>query len=1361
MKSKLRISRLVLFLTVIMASVISLSAAIFNELKASYSINSNDAYTATLPTGEKLRCYKIKDTLDPLAKKAAISWLWKEDGTNPVPANLDIPEEVTLNDGDYKVVSVYKGGFRNCTFTSITLPKTVEEINEEAFAYCMNLTSFSIPYKVSRIAASTFMDCKNLGVFYYTDLEDPEDETSNVIKKLGNDKIVEIADHAFDNCINLKGLYFPTSLVTIGNSAFQRCKSLQSLFLPSANANNTNKVRVGSYAFADCPLLKTVYFEENVEYFGEYCFVNDKEDLTYTYTGSSEPTSFDAHWRDKNITTSNDNKYPFITNQAKVTIDKDYPGLIFSFEKGPQYLDCAGPTPSSDVIKVIEASEDEYVKINGFQEPFTTQPGYYDVDLKIITIPNTIQGKPVKSIGQNAFAGQPFTGVIFNENLVQIQNRAFYGCSNIATLNFSACTNLREISYEIFQSTCPDLFSELEPKNFKDDQVYNNTLHSISLPNCLEFIGDSAFYNFVALTGGITFKGTDPNAPSNLKVIGDFAFSVFRSKTVTYTANQLIDVELPNSLDDRWATGYNKNGTVIPAVKFYHPYNPWGGKNRKRRCAIGRFAFENQDIIGTLKMEKATAEQKADMDYTTSFMSNGVARCNNLYRFETNDNLYLVGSDMFKLCPSIKEIFFHTEKAQYQHDNNNGAHFPWGIRDDAAFPGNNSSAQYENGIFSGTGDEDGNKGERPEAVVYISGPQAPGWMDDLSKYRNGSFIWNVDDSPTLRTDMDVGSNNTTRGQISNKKKIPTFYNAVWEGEDINIHYWKPGSDGGTFRPLTTTPYTLSVAEYNSGYISLYPTDPTSATSNYTVVRYYSDGASGHYSEEIDLTNISTSRPGINGHIDQIASSAFATAVNKKIGLYFILPDTITKIGERAFFRKGGANSNSIRIVTTKVGGVIQVPNGESRTYAQIKSSYSTDTGGYCILPSGVTTIEADCFFNNNFKTIVISRNVTKIEAGAFTVKAYNNKVTSIQYDHQEGDPFEFINSGLYYVKTEAKKTLVYQTGGTSTDTLYIEEGTKAVGFRAAVNINYQEVVIPEGLTTIYGQAFFGSKLTKLSGSLSSIKYISARTLSGDTEVYDKYDGTYPFDNYDITPVKGYAATHDTYINGGRASAFRSCSNLTDVDFTQFTSLKVIGTEAFRDCSNLKNVSPNSYTFYNYVGKNSGQTAQVITDKVVLDLSGCSELRKIQASAFTNVNSINYTILPDTVNGSTTVESQMVIENDANAIPPKSEHLVGESYHQAGINFYDSNLNPRNHYGKNALGTTKNYWRFFVGTDLPVGASIEDYLAKSAGSSQYQDEKYWTLYNGNYYLFKGYDQPKAFFNAVANGTYLTPGQALSY
>ena len=337
--------------------------------------------------------------------------------------------------------------------------------------------------------------------------------------------------------------------------------------------------------------------------------------------------------------------------------------------------------------------------------------------------------------------------------------------------------------------------------------------------------------------------------------------------------------------------------------------------------------------------------------------------------------------------------------------------------------------------------------------------------------------------------------------------------------------------------------------------------------------------------------------------------------------------------------------------------------------------------------------------------------------------------------------------------------LVYQDGGTSEQTLEIAAGTKAIGFRAAVNLNYNTVTIPSGLKTIYGAAFFGSKMTKVDGDLTSITYLSA--MAGNNEVYDKYDGTYPFENHDATMLTNYKNNQDIVLKGARFGAFKKCASLATLDFTQLTSLKIIGYEAFSGCTNLEHASSKTYNMYSYVGKELNQSADIIdvSQNPILDLSDCASLTNIQSQAFKGVDKIKYTILPNTVGKSITATSTLTLDAESNVLPPKSVHLIGDTYHQASINF--GHISRTSHYPDAALRSNDNYnyFRIFV-EDLPDGITTENYCASSYDGNIYNEMQYWTIYNGNYYLFKGRDQVLAFRDKVDDNAYTTPGMALN-
>ena len=1307
---------------------------VFTAVIGAYNILENTYYTV-VDDGHKFKCYLI----DGEANSVAIGWLVGDD--NPVPTNLSVPETVTIEGDTYTVKAVVKGGFRYCDFETITLPKTITEIREEAFAYCENLQSFTFPHGMTEIAPSTFIDCRNLTTLFYTGISGEQQ-----VRVLGNSTIKSIGDHAFDSCINLSNFYCPSSVTYFGESCFQNCSSIASFYFPSDNmqaGDNRNLITVESYAFSDCPNLEVVYFEENMYQIRPYAFSNAHPNLKFTYTGQTEPT-YDAHWRDVNLTTSNNNVYPFLEmGQSKIVQSTEYPGIIYSIETDDVYLDCSVGGGKTTTVKVIENST-AYIKINRFEAPFATQEGYYDINTGTLTIPNEIDGKKVKVINASAFVNHTeLQHIVFNEDLVQIQHWAFNGCTNIASLNFNACQQLKEISFEVFQKIGNTTATQDKPP--ANNQVYNTILTNITLPNCLEYIGDAAFYNFPNLET-LSFK-TNANTSASLKMIGDYAFAVFRDTNSYQTHTNYVSVELPNTLNDIYASSAN----------YYHPYQPWlGGKSngavsgRKERTAIGRYVFDNADYLGTVTMEKNTSAQESDSTHKTSFASNVFVRCNNLVRFESNKKLYLIGADSFKSVTSLREIFLHTELSS---DANSTYDFPWGISD--------IDNKFQANPLSGVTD----------AVIYLSGSAAPKKLGDPDQYSSVGYMWNSEQDVTFPNEL---QNKSDLGESNNRSHIPTFYNIHWDTGGDEVKYWKPGTTNSpTNTYLDGMPKNSS--DYKSGIISIVK----GSNGKYTVAKYFTDGGGSHTNNTINLTQLD-----IASSIDTIGEYAFA-AVKSNRGYYFVLPSGVTKIGDRAFYRK---ETQPVRIVTYSnsdyanavVPNSTQYPSANYSTLASIITKCNSTTGnpGYCCLPPSVTKIERDAFYNNTFTSVSIGGGLEFLGSSAFLTYQWVGKIAQLTFSPSTGSEFGYANSGIYYVGDANKKALLYQPSGVS-GSFTVANGTKAIGFRAVANTAYTGVVLPSGLTTIYGGAFQKSAaLASVTGDgLSTLQYISARS---ENELFDStartllelYDSTYntlPFDYYDNSDFSGNRTeVLNKIYNRAINSAFKSCSALATIDFTAMTSLKSIGPEAFNGCSSLSNMADSAA--YNFKRIDSdGTITNVDLNKTtgVLDLSGCSQLRVMDKSCFNGCSTINYAILPNTTGSNHKTESSFYFGKNPNdsfntgtakVFHDNTRVMFGETYYQVA---YQRNVTfTTSHYPKDALNTglfnsdftkLKYFYRYHyehTGSTTEIGGvtynqNVIDYANVGGGSDTMMG--YWDYYNGNYYLFVGPAGAQAYYN----------------
>ena len=1318
-KSALILAALTFSLT---AGVIGLGASIVSTV-AAYVIDENSYFTYTDPYGQIFKCYSITGE----STKVAIAW-----GMDPsaAPQNLEVPGTVTHGGNTYTVSAVAKAGFRYCDFETVSLPHSINEIGEEAFGYCENMTRFTLPYNVTEIAPSTFIDCRAMQYFFYSN----SDGSSFL---LTNDKVTTIGDHAFTSCVSLMNFNCSTVLTHFGYSCFQNCQTLSNFYFPSktGTGNNVNKITVEKYAFANCTNLKWVYFEENLDDVEPYAFVDCDSALTLHFGYNTLPftpdNKYETNWRKKLINNNDVNKIPIENDHIVILQSNEYPGLRYTIESANIMLDCQNQDSENLSQKTIKLADggagNEYAAIYKWDPPTEIVQDYYNPTTKALTIPGSVRfdghDYPLKVIKKETFAnmGEYIRSVTFSDGLVQICRRAFFKCSDIENLDFSECTTLKEISNGIF--------ADRSTENIKMENIT-----TLALPNSLEYLGKYAFFNFLEVRN-LSFKANDPDEPSQLKVLGGYCFSNIGGNIGAAE----IDVALPCSLSDAAAIEANINKEESTNY------------NTSNWAAVGPYAFgsrtgnkndvaTNRTAVRVVTMDEPTSAQLADNTYTCSISPNAFNRSWFMTKFVASKNLCLVGCDSFKNCEQLREIFLTTQKAA-AFVTRTGNQYPWG-----AFKTTDSSlagSQPETSILGASSTV------KRDLVIYVDGP-APGLIENAtysSNQVNGVDVqkWNTD------TTSATTSYNVSAGLALTQTRtgIPTFYNVDFS----KTIYWKPKAKvnnaqrAASFLDDDSLP--AYVNDYNDGVIVF-----VEQSGKYTVSKYYCDNSHQPYNNEVDLTNVTFDNftqdanddINISANLTKIGMCSFATSsgANQVPGLYFKLPSTIQEIGERAFFRHGnGANdvlNKGVRVVTYVSGNTPQVPTGVS---------YGTGLKpGYCMLPNGVTSIGLDAFYNNYFKSVTLGSSITHFGAGAFYTGAKLEKVNNVDgqptatraaietFTMTTNSNFQTINNGVYYIGDASKKTLLYQAQAV-TGALSIASGTKAIAMYACSNTSYTSIELNSELTHIYGMAFQNNlALTTVTGG-ANVKYISA--MASD----EIWDSSLPFENID------YAMRMNDHIRqiNSRSSAFRSCRNLVTMDFRTMTKLVKIGSSAFRDCVNLEEMTGNTnYSYYLYDG--SGESLIETTHSGILDLSGCQDLRVIHGGAFVNCPKIKYLHLPNTngqiyisqtkenLGSDQTVTNTNAIINDKN----NTRVLIGDKINKAGRGFDTTFSGVSSHYHDAAFGAQSNLISTVANhnTVYYYAASVADIIGGGTTGLTSGDQKanYWTIKNGSYILIEG-------------------------
>ena len=147
-----------------------------------------------------------------------------------------------------EVTSVDSGAFaHNDMIKSVVLPKSVDYIGAEAFAWCRHLESASLS-GVLHVSTRAFIGCDSLSFVELCD------------------KLLMIEKKAFAYCSNLTAATLPESLYSLGASAFEGCRGLRSVILPDSLKS------IESGTFYACCELESINIPGKLEYIDEFAF---------------------------------------------------------------------------------------------------------------------------------------------------------------------------------------------------------------------------------------------------------------------------------------------------------------------------------------------------------------------------------------------------------------------------------------------------------------------------------------------------------------------------------------------------------------------------------------------------------------------------------------------------------------------------------------------------------------------------------------------------------------------------------------------------------------------------------------------------------------------------------------------------------------------------------------------------------------------------------------------------------------------------------------------------------------------------------------------------------------------------------
>ncbi len=358
-------------------------------------------------------------------------------GRKVTKTDAEIPERI----GKRPVISIGECAFRYSSLKSVTIPSSVETIENKAFEDCRELTNVVIQSGVKTIGDLSFYECTKL---------------ENIIIP---PSVTTIGQSAFAGCCSLKDLTIPEGVTSIGACAFRDLSALtvdttNPVFYSEGNciiekATKTviagcngsvipdDVLGIGNNAFFGCGKLESVTIPNGVKSIGELAFASCKELDSIIIPPSVTNVGKGAFCNLPALTVDTTN--PVFYSEGNCIIERATKTVIAG---------CKGSVIPDDVLGIGAGA-------------------FYCCDLTSITIPNG-----VKSIG----------------------NYAFSNCSNLVSVTIpNSVTTLGEYAfdscYRLSNVSLPDSITAIPDFAFQ----FCWGLTSVKIPESVTCISENAF----------------------------------------------------------------------------------------------------------------------------------------------------------------------------------------------------------------------------------------------------------------------------------------------------------------------------------------------------------------------------------------------------------------------------------------------------------------------------------------------------------------------------------------------------------------------------------------------------------------------------------------------------------------------------------------------------------------------------------------------------------------------------------------------------------------------------------------------------------------------------------------------------